>query len=126
MWDWLVDVVSEFLNQIGEILSEFWGVIKGWWSKLLGYLEKALDDFLEVFIVDQREEGGRNVVEMLRKSCPNSHSLRDMKAQGELLAMGVKSDGTIGEVKDFKAEVKGEDIFDKYSKDENGVVRIKN
>lgn len=125
MWDFLVDVVSEFLSWIGDIVSVFWGEIKGWWSKLLGYLEDALNKFKEVFIVDQRQKGGKELIRQLREKCPNSRSLRDMK-EGDMFAIGVDENDNVGEMKDFRAEVKGEDKFDVYSQRDNGVLRMTN
>ena len=123
MWDLLAEAVSRCLHWLKRLFKIFWGIIKGWWSKLKGYVKDALSEgYREVVVIDQRQDGGYELMQLIEEKCPNVVSV---DAIDGLVSVKVNQDGSVAKVEDLEADAQSEDQFDSISEDKDGVIRIK-
>lgn len=118
----LISWASNAYNWLKNFFKRLWGFIVGWWSKLKDFVKESLREFIEVVILDQREQGGAELVEAIRESQPNTVTIDDI--DNGLVAVKVNQNGTIGKVESLQAETQQEDQYDRMAAQNNGILRI--
>ncbi len=122
MWDLLAEAVSRCLSFLKRLFKIFWGIIRGWWSKLRSYVKEALERFREVIVIDKRQEGGCELLELIEEKQPDIVSVDDIDG---MVAVKINHDGSVGRVENLEAMNQAEDQFDSISEDKDGIIRIR-
>ncbi len=84
-------------------------------------MKVALETYREVIVIDKRQEGGCELLELCRKKLIN---LPPNDVEG-LLAVKVCYDGHMGAADFLEANNQAEDQFDSISEDKDGIIRIR-
>ena len=121
-YDPLCCLIFEFDEKIIE--KHFFRFIISWWTKLKQFVQDFLREYKEVVILDQRQKGGRQMVEALRTAQPNTNTMSEIENMDKV-ALGITEDGEIGKVAIFHAdEVQQQDGYDVAAERNNGIIRI--
>lgn len=108
-------------NWLKNFFKIVWGCIKSLWPKLKTMVKEWLDEYKEVVILDGRESGGHEMLEILRNTRPSDITAEDIFG---LVTLVVNSNNTISKVTDLEAEVQEEDQYDTLAHQNNGILRI--
>lgn len=115
---------SKAWNWLNQFLRRFFAFIKSWWAKLKQFVSEFLREFNEVVILDQRQKGGRELVEAIRKAQPETVTMDDIESMDKL-AVCIDDDGEIGKVEQYHADnVESSDGFDVAVQKNDGILRI--
>jgi hypothetical protein len=116
--------VSNAWNWLNRFFKRLWGWIKGWWSKLKTFIVDALKEFIEVVILDRRQQGGRELWDLIQKEQPKTHTIAEIDNLDSKVALSINSDGTIGKVENLDAQAQERDQYDVLADENNGIIRI--
>ena len=108
-------------NWLKNFLKFFWGLIQSYWPKLKGLLKEWLLEYAEVIILDGREKGGREMLEILTKMRPSDIKIDDIY---DIVTLGVKNNNSIAKVGNIEAQTQQQDQYDSMAHQNNGILRI--
>ncbi len=113
---------SKAINWLYNFIKKHWGKILGWWLKFKEFIQDLFDeeDDEEVVLLDPREEGGKEIVDAIRKMNPNVDPLDKFE---DKYALGIKN-GHIHQTHKRSAQAMQQDAFDNAAAQNNGVIRI--
>ena len=116
--------VSNTWNWLNRFFKRLWGWIKSWWSKLRTFVKDSLKEFYEVVILDRRQQGGRELWELIQEHQPETTTLDEIDNLESKMAMGFNGDGTIGKMENLDAHAQERDQYDIIADKNNGIIRI--
>lgn len=120
--------VSIAWNWLNRFFKRLWGWIKSWWSKLRTFVVDALKEFIEVVILDRRQQGGRELWEQIQIAQPKTHTLDEIDNRIDnpesKIALSINSDGSIEKVENLDAQAQERDQYDALADENNGIIRI--
>ena len=108
-------------NWIKNFLKFFWGLIQSYWPKLKSLLKDWLLEYAEVIILDGRENGGREMLEILTKTRPSDIKIDDIY---NIVTLGIKNNNSIAKVGNIEAQTQQQDQYDSMAHQNNGILRI--
>lgn len=108
-------------NWIKNFLKFIWGLIQSYWPKLKSLLKEWLLEYVEVIILDGREKGGREMLEILTKLRPTDVKIDDIY---DVVTLGLKTNNSIAKVGNIEAQTQQQDQYDSMSHQNNGILRI--
>lgn len=117
----LIKWASDAWNWLKNFLKKWWGRITGWWSKLKIWLKDCIQRYQEIVLLDKREDGGRELIEAIRKAQPNTISIDEIDNGPVAICI---DDGNIANVVSHDADVMQEDQYDYQIAKNNGLLRI--
>ena len=116
--------VSSAWNWLNRFFKKLWGYIQSWWGKLRGHVAEALNEFIEVVILDRRQQGGRELWDIIKENQPTTITLGQIDNYDSKMSVGINRDGSVGKIDNLDAHAAQRDQYDAYAEQNNGIIRI--
>lgn len=120
--DKLIAWASNAWNWLKNFFKKWWGRIVSWWSRLKTWLKECIRQFKEIVLLDAREDGGRELIEAIQETQPNTVTIKDI--DNGPVAVSVNYDNTIAKIDSHEADVQQLDQYDSMQARNNGILRI--
>ena len=117
----IVEWAKVAYNWITNFLKIVWGFIQSYWPKLKELLQEWLREYTEVIILDGREKGGREILNILKQARPSEIKIDDIC---DIVTLGLKNNKLIAKVGNLEAKTQQEDQYDTIAHQNNGILRI--
>ena len=124
LFDKIFEWVRNAWNWLNNFFKRLWGWITSWWNKLRSFIVDALKEFIEVVILDRRQQGGRELWELIKKEQPKTTTLAEIDNMESKISLKINGDGSIAKVENLDAHAQERDQYDTVAEENNGIIRI--
>jgi hypothetical protein len=124
LFDKIFEWVRNAWNWLNNFFKRLWGWITSWWNKLRSFIVDALKEFIEVVILDRRQQGGRELWELIQKEQPKTTTLAEIDNMESKISLKINGDGSIAKVENLDAHAQERDQYDTVAEENNGIIRI--
>lgn len=100
------------------------GEINSWWEYLKPYLEQSLEIYEEIVLLNSKEEGGKKLVDLLRKELKNSQTEIDEILDSNIVVVFIDDNLCISKIEILEAKPDKESQVEVMLKEYNGILRI--
>ena len=100
------------------------GEINSWWECLKPYLEQLLPKYTEIVLLNSKEEGGKELIELLHKELKNNHFEINEILDTNIVAVFIDINRCVSKIEILEAKIKVESQLETLLKEYNGNLRI--
>lgn len=99
------------------------GEINSWWDYLKPYLEQSLQRYQEIVLLNSKEEGGKELIGLLRKELENDRFDIDDILDTDIVAVFI-NENNVSKIEILEAKPEKESQVEVMLKEYNGILRI--